>query len=445
MNARKTWHLLSVLAWGCALGLAHGSGALTGPHSRVTQPCAPPSVLFVVMDDVGTDAIEQACTPELDRLADCAVRFSRAYAMPTCSPTRSCFMTGRRAYRHGVGAAVLPSNPQGLDLSEWTLLEHFASNGYAVSGAGKWHLGSDGGPATDPNSQGCADFRGSLGGLMPNYYAWNRTVNGVTAPRFEYVTTRTAIDAAEQIMGMPEPWFAYVSFNAAHKKWHPAPPPVCTPSAGGDAENFRSMVENLDAHIGALVDFAVQEAGGNLAVVVYGDNGTPAGGVPTSCVSRFKGLVRETGIRVPLYVYFPGVPGGDSEALVSPVDIFATLCDLAGLPIPASAEDSISFAPALLGLPSSRDFVFSEWFNPNGVAPGSPTFPGEWRRAVVEERWKLIRNTGGSGVLDPEAFHDLEADPCESVNLLGGTLTPEQAAAYNRLGDRLALIEAEAQ
>lgn len=419
--------------------LAFLLAALASPESPQ------PSILFVVMDDVGVDAIEQACTPELDRLADCAVRFTRAYAMPTCSPTRASVMTGRRAYRTGVGAAILPSNPQGMGLSEWTLLEHFSSRGYAVSCAGKWHLGSDGGPALDPNSQGCTDFRGSLGGLMPNYFAWNRTVNGQTAPSFEYVTTRTALDAAEQMMAMPEPWFSYVSFNAAHKKWHPAPPPVCTPSAGGNVENFRSMVENLDAHVGALVDFAVQETAGNLVVVIYGDNGTPAGAVPTSCVSRFKGLVRETGIRVPLYVYFPGVPPRESDALVSPVDFFATLCDIVGAPIPGTAQDSLSFAPALFGFDVPREYVFSEWFNPNGLPPGSPSFPGEWRRAVVEERWKLIRNSGGSGVLDPEAFHDLEADPCESVNLLAGTLTSEQADAYNRLGDRMALIEAEAQ
>jgi len=406
-----------------------------------------PNVLLIVLDDVGVDAVStyegQACTPSLDRLAASGVKFTRAYAMPACSPTRAALMSGRRCYRTGVGTAVLPKNPDGLDQSEWTLLEHFSSvGGYTVSCAGKWHVG-DLGVELDPNVQGCSDYRGSLTGGLPSYYSWKRTVNGLTFPSFEYVTRRTAMDAAEQMMAMPEPWFSYVSFNSAHRPFHPAPAPVCEPSDGGEAEDFRSMVENVDAYVGALVDLAVQLSDSDVIVMVYGDNGTPAG-VDAPCPAGMKGTVFEGGIHVPLLVYAPGVLPLESSAMVSAVDFFATLCDLADLPIPATAQDSSSFAPALQGLPVQRTAAYCEWFSPNGGSPGAWGLQQEWRRALVEPRWKLMRNTGGNGSFPGEAFFDLHTDPCEAADLLQVTLTPEQAANYNRLGDLLDLIEGDA-
>src|SRR2546425_4700382 len=64
----------------------------------------PPNVVFILADDLGWSDL--ACygadlheTPHLDQLGREGVRFTQAYAMSVCSPTRACILTGRHAAR----------------------------------------------------------------------------------------------------------------------------------------------------------------------------------------------------------------------------------------------------------------------------------------------------------------------------------------------------------
>lgn len=75
---------------------------LYSPAVAVTAAADRPSVLVFFVDDMGwmdssTYGSEFYETPSLDRLAAGGLRFTQAYAMPLCSPSRACLLTGRHA------------------------------------------------------------------------------------------------------------------------------------------------------------------------------------------------------------------------------------------------------------------------------------------------------------------------------------------------------------
>jgi len=121
---------------------------------------APNVVLFLVDDlgwrDLGCYGSSFYETPQLDRFARTAVRFTDAYAAcHVCSPTRASIMTGKYPARLHLtdwlpgrkefpfqklsNARVLPHLP----FEETTLAEALKEQGYATGHFGKWHLGED--------------------------------------------------------------------------------------------------------------------------------------------------------------------------------------------------------------------------------------------------------------------------------------------------------------
>ncbi|MBT5168049.1 MAG: sulfatase-like hydrolase/transferase, partial [Opitutales bacterium] len=65
-----------------------------------------PNVVFILVDDLGKEWVsaygaDNVVTPNIDALAATGMKFSNAYVMPQCTPTRLSFMTGQYPYRHG--------------------------------------------------------------------------------------------------------------------------------------------------------------------------------------------------------------------------------------------------------------------------------------------------------------------------------------------------------
>ena len=63
-----------------------------------------PNIVLILADDLGWSdlgcyAADLHQTPHLDRFATESLRFTDAYAMPVCSPTRAALMTGKHAAR----------------------------------------------------------------------------------------------------------------------------------------------------------------------------------------------------------------------------------------------------------------------------------------------------------------------------------------------------------
>ena len=399
-------------------------------------------MVVLVADDFGVDFLtgygegaSPPCTPNIDALAAGGLLFRNAWANPVCSPTRAATLTGRYGFRTGLGSVgqtgVLP-------LSETILPE--ALTGYASSAIGKWHLGPQQ-AQMHPNNSGFGHFAGSIGGGVQNYFSWPKVVDGQSSNSTTYVTTDTTNEAITAVTSMPEPWFAWVSFNAPHSPWHVPPSTLCTapacpntwcdnlPPNPSNRDMGKAMVEAMDAEIGRFVN-VLDLVAPNTIVLFMGDNGTP-GQLSQAPFpgNHAKGTVYEGGVNVPLIARGPGIAQGECAALVSCVDLFATVGELAG--VPAATEDSVSLVPYFRNPSLSlRSTVYSETFSPNG---GTLPF-ADHDRAIRDSRYKLIRRTN-----QPDEFYDLQLDAFESSNLLPGLSRAEQAAYDALVAELVAL------
>jgi arylsulfatase A len=139
-----------------------------------------------------------------------------------------------------------------------------------------------------------------------------------------------------------------------------------------------------------------------------------------------KGMTTDAGMHVPLIVNWPGrvATGKVCADLVDTTDFLPTLCDAAGLAVPATPVlDGRSFWPQLRGEKGRpRDWIYT-WYSPRQNNDLSA------REFAFNARHKLYR-TG--------EFYDLAADPAENNPLPESTLTGESATAAKTLRAALA-------
>ena len=95
--------------------------------------------------DVGIPALSAIRgfeTPNLDRMRDEGIMFTRMYSEPACTPTRAAFLTGRLPVRsHMIEAFVVPPEGEGLNGDEVTIAEILSKAGYNTAHIGQWHQG----------------------------------------------------------------------------------------------------------------------------------------------------------------------------------------------------------------------------------------------------------------------------------------------------------------
>ena len=119
------------------------------PLMGVATSAEPPNIIFVILDDVGIDQMQlygngganPPRTPSIDSIAAQGVKFSNAWAMPECSPSRSAFFTGRFGLRTGVTTAIIPNMLPQAQVSpyETTLPRLLRTAGYTSAMLGKYH------------------------------------------------------------------------------------------------------------------------------------------------------------------------------------------------------------------------------------------------------------------------------------------------------------------
>ena len=138
--------------------------------AETVKPARPNVVLFLVDDmgwmDCGAYGSKYYETPNIDRFATRAMRFTNAYSQPLCSPTRASILTGQYSARHQITAPsghlppqepghkflpetapattamLLPVSKNYLEPSQITLAETLHAAGYRTAHIGKWHLGT---------------------------------------------------------------------------------------------------------------------------------------------------------------------------------------------------------------------------------------------------------------------------------------------------------------
>jgi arylsulfatase A-like enzyme len=213
-----------------------------------TQPIAPdgtPSVLYIVLDDVGYSAMEPFGglieTPNIKRIADRGITYTNFHTTALCSPTRSCLLTGRNHTTNGMGtiteaASGFPSSNGHVPFECGTIAEVLGERGWNTYMAGKWHL-----TAEDemnmasikrqwPIGRGFERFYGFLGAETNQWYPDlvydNHPVEQPRAPEEGYhLTTDLADKAIEFIrdakaVAPDKPFFFYFCPGACHAPHH---------------------------------------------------------------------------------------------------------------------------------------------------------------------------------------------------------------------------------
>ncbi len=431
--------------------LIAGAAAVATVHAADGASTARPNVLFILGDNLGRDwfgcyGSDEACTPEIDKLAATGVRFTHCYVTPLCSTTRVELLTGRYGFRTGWHThhdAAIYGGGNFDPRRETTVARLFQSAGYATTIAGKWQI-SDLYEQPDALARCGFDehlvWTGALkgdGAAEARWQASRKLPGGEQARTFEsrYADPVVFHDGVRrEIAGRfgpdvyvdhlidfmtrrrDRPFFAYYATPLVHVPVVPVPggPAVDAPQR----EQFAAMVKYFDGQVGRLVE-ALNRLGlrERTIVVVMTDNGTPktlGGMVDGTRVVGGLGTLRENGLDVPLVVNCPGrVPVGRvAERLVDGSDLLPTLCETAGIATAAGLQpDGRSFSDALGELPASappRDWIFAQYAD---------------ERVVRDARYKLF-STG--------ALFDLTADPAEERDLSRDE-TPDVVAARRRL------------
>lgn len=379
-----------------------------GLFCAVQAAGAKPNVILILADDLG--AKELGCygntkhhTPNLDALAASGTRFETFYVNPLCTPTRMALMTGQYGFHNGFLGMANPAFVPSANSPQRDIAHHFThaalmrSAGYATAVVGKWQL-----------SGKLPDLVYEAGFDEYRIWAYDKNLpENVSHPAHDHAgrTSRywhpCILENGKYLSTQPtdygpdlfndsvidfvrrhktEPFFVYYSSVLTHSPHVETPDPQKTGSR--KSANFQSNLEYLDHLMGKLLA-ALQSEGldKNTLIFFIGDNGTEGSG---------KGTLTEKGARTPCILRGPGVPVGRvSRALSDVTDVFPTLADWAGIPLPADRPcDGKSLLPVLRdGKETHREWIYSH------LDDG---------RVLRDARWLLEIDKGGKG----EKFFD---------------------------------------
>jgi uncharacterized sulfatase len=393
----------------------------------------PPNIIFILADDLGwADLPTYGNTfneaPNISRLSKQGMQYMNAYAAaPVCSPTRASIQSGQYPARVGIidfipghwrpyEEVIVPSNrSQYLPDSIITIGETLQSAGYATAYYGKWHLGTA--AAHMPGEQGYDDWRIHRGGPYYQLQSSNAmypadSTLGDSVRLSEALTdySLSFIEAHQQ-----EPFFLFLSHYDVHvqldadssliQKYLNKEKPEQYP---GNAV-YAAMIEHLDRSVGRIMDkldaLGISE---QTMIIFYSDNGgliRRFDNIPLLAQSKLpiyegsnlqyvassnaplrgeKGTVYEGGIREPLIIKWPkGIqpPDSNREQLISSVDIYPTLMEIAGASPPAKqlldGRSIINYRTAATGKDERPLF----WHYPvyHHDVPASAVRQGDWK------------------------------------------------------------------
>ena len=434
-----------------SIGSSLLAAGLTGAPSVAAQPENHPNIILIITDDQGYGDFgftgnPHVKTPVLDNFAKQSIRFNNFYVCPVSAPTRAGLMTGRYPLRTGVrdtynGGAMMAS-------SEVTIAEMLREAGYATGIFGKWHLGDN--YPMRPGDQGFDESVIHLSGGMgqpgdfttwpggdSSYYNPVLWKNGRQKDYEGYCSDIFADEAIRFIdQNRSGPFFCYLSFNAPHtplqvpEKYYniyrdldpssgfvddTRPFPVMSEKDKEDARRVYAMVTNIDDNVGRLLNRLEElKISENTIVIFMTDNG-PQQRRYNAGMRGLKSSVYRGGIRVPLWVRYPGAKrtGIDIEATAANIDLFPTLADVCNAGMPEGVKiDGISLAPFLRGENLNNDdrSLFFYWTR------HSPELYSN--TALQKGRYKLVGNTDFNASVDKFEIFDIEQDPDEKNNIL---------------------------
>ena len=424
------------------------------------------NVLFIVSDDLKASVLgcygDKVCkTPNIDRLAREGMVFKRAYCQGTvCAPSRRSFMYSRYADTRGVNLGEhLKAN--GWYSARVGKIYHMRVPGDIIAGthgadvASSWteRFNSQGQEAHTPGDYACLNLnifttelegRESTGMRHRMFVSVSYQGDGSDQP--DHKTASKTIELIRKHKN--KPFFLAAGFIRPHYpmvqpeqyfapyRWQDIKMPATVPDDLADIPKLgRAGTMNSNNPIGkypdnqkrmwaayyASVTFMDEQVGRiinelerlglreSTAIVFLSDHGYHLG----EHTFWQKANLHEEVTRVPLIISVPGFVAGKTDAIVELVDIYPTLCELAGLPIPEAVQGT-SLVPIL------RDRNAS-------VKAGALSFN---RGASLREKdWAYMRYTDGT-----EELYDMKEDPRQFVNQ---AKNPEYSAILLQLRERL--------
>ena len=423
------------------LGVLAGFG-LSPAAAQTTRP----NIIVILADDLGYGDLscygnKQLETKNLDRMAAEGIRFTQYYsASPICSPSRCGLLTGNYPARWRITSFLQTragnrgcEQADFLDPAAPSLPRLLHAAGYATAHFGKWHLGG-GRDVVDPPkfaAYGYDEHAGTWESPEPHpditatNWIWSDKDKVKRWDRTAFFVDKT-LDFVKR--NKDKSCFVNLWLDDPHTPWVPS----AKAKKGDTPKNLWAVMAENDRQIGRLLD-GLKDLGveSNTLVIFISDNGP----LPTFQAVRTAGFrgsklsLYEGGVRVPCIVRWPGrIPANkvDETTVLSALDLFPSLCSIAGVSLPKSMNpDGEDRAQALFGkqMPQRSRPIFWEYGRndtffkyPANKADRSPNL------AVREGNWKLLVNADGSGA----ELYDLAADSKETTNLVA--TRPEIAA-----------------
>jgi arylsulfatase A-like enzyme len=422
-----------------------------------------PNILWICTDQqrwntIGALGNEYVHTPNIDRLVEHGVAFTRAYVQsPVCTPSRSSFLTG-------MYPSTLHNSINGGDHWPVTapplITKTLDDNGYVCGLSGKLHLSAADGRVEQRPDDGYREFFWS-------HHPWDSWpeghdyINWLEAQSLsydsmyakhgyipsEYHQTKWCTDRAiEFIRGNKDlPWLFSLNIFDPHNPYDPPqkyldryqvdkmPGPCFQPSdidfqrtldfayfqtesQHPDSFNgkllqakYWAQIDQIDENLGRLFQ-VLKDVGEweNTIIVFTSDHGDMVGdhGFQKKGCRFYDGLVR-----VPLVFHWPQqyTQGVRSDALVELVDIYPTLMEAAGLTVDKKVQGR-SLTSILTGKAAPgehRTYVRSEYYD------ALDKEPADFATMIQDERYKLVVYHGH----DLGELYDMKEDPCEFENL----------------------------
>jgi len=391
----------------------------------------PPNILYLHSHDTGRSVQPYGYpvpTPRIQGLAEEGVLFRQAFcAASTCSASRACLLTGQYAHSNGM---------MGLAHRGWSLNDyrhHMVHTlreqaGYHSVLVGEQHISK-----------------------RPDIIGYDQVIK-LDTTRVDDVAPVTV----ELLRDPPaQPFFMSVGFFETHREFFEplkhdhfsVRPPANLPDlpeTRRDMASYVASARSLDRGIGTVLDELDRYGlAANTLVIGTTDHGMAFPGA--------KATMTDRGIGVFLIMRGPGgfLGGKVSDALVSHIGLFPTICELAGIPPPEWLQ-GCSLLPLIRDEQDAvRDSVFAE---------GTYHAAYEPQRCIRTQRWKYVRRFGDRSLpvlantddspskevwmrygwpahlLDREQLYDLFLDPEEACNLAA---VPEAGEVLDELRGRL--------
>jgi len=428
--------------------IAAGTAAIALPEALFSKntPGTAPNIILCMTDDLGWgdtgfNGNPIIKTPNLDKMAEAGLRFTRFYsAAPVCSPTRGSCITGRHPYRYGITFANVGHMPK----EEVTLAEALKTQGYTTGHFGKWHLGTltkkekdsnRGGPRGtkhySPPWENGFDVCFSTEAKVPTWDPMKKPESNT--PYGTYYWKEDGTKATENLEGddsriimdrvvpfirnavkQKKPFLAVVWFHTPHL-------PVIAGAKyrkiysqySEDQQHYYGCVTAMDEQMGRLRrELRELDIANNTMVWFCSDNG-PEGkdgrsGRTRGSAGSLRGRKRslfEGGVRVPALLEWPARIKGSRVTKIPccTSDYFPTTLDVLGINIKVQPQpvDGISLLPLIEGKMTKR--------------PAPIAFESGSQLSLTDNRYKIYSNNKGKTYM----LFDLIEDPGEKKDLSG--------------------------